>query len=142
MTHQQGRQRGASASGGIAALGVIVVLGVIVGLLAPAWASPTRYRPRRPPGPPPTAITRADIVAALRPLDEPVRACARHAPAATGLLKLRITVRPDGRVGVVEVVATPVPGIAVCAAALVERVTFKATDLGGRFTFPWRLVPR
>ncbi len=63
-----------------------------------------------------------------------VKACA--ASGASGMVKLAVTVAPNGHVTDVKVASSTDAALASCAAAVMRRATFEATVNGGTFTYP------
>lgn len=131
---------------------------VAVALLLVACSSPAREaRPTAtassPPPPPPDAgVTpgptppdssvlehrgRAEIQAGVAQIKATVRDCGRQHPSSTGIVKLAVTVSPEGRVTDVEIRETPDPAIGACAANAMRGARFVEAQHESVFVYPF-----
>ena len=76
-----------------------------------------------------------DGVAGVR---DAVYACGEKYPDASGIVKLKVRVNPDGTVAKVEVVESDSRRLGACAAAAVKKARFVETEHGGLFNYPFQ----
>ena len=91
--------------------------------------------PRRPK---PRTGTSLDA-AMVRTGIAPVRAAIASCGSGVGVVKLGVTVAPDGRVQTIAIKETPDPVLGACVARAMRAATFASTDHGGTFSIPFRL---
>ena len=82
----------------------------------------------------PESLQRVQIAAGIARVKQNVLDCKS---SATGIVKLVVTVGPDGTVTAVQTRETPDAALGECAAKAVQQATFAKTRLGGRFTYPF-----
>jgi hypothetical protein len=86
-----------------------------------------------PPPPPPIAeqVGPADLAAAMKSIDAPLRNCRRRFPAVHGTMKLSLRVAPDGRVQEAVVTQTPDRAPINCVERAARGAKFPVTRRGG-----------
>jgi outer membrane biosynthesis protein TonB len=82
----------------------------------------------------PENLDRAAISAGVAKIKPKILACASDTP---GMVKLEVAVAAHGRVTNVTVKATPEQALGECAAAAMKQATFRATQKGGSFSYPF-----
>ena len=80
-------------------------------------------------------IDRELITAALAPVLEGALACGADA-MSPGMVRVHISVAPDGRITKTRTVSAPSPELGECVARALGSATFAPTRLGGSFTYP------
>jgi TonB family protein len=96
-----------------------------------------RPRPSRPAaGGPPESLDRAMISTGIDNVKGRIALCG-DATTATGMVRVKVMVLPDGRVSTVEVRSTPDPALGACVAGIVKKARFAATQSGGSFSYPF-----
>jgi TonB family protein len=58
--------------------------------------------------------------------------------SAKGDVRVSVKVNPDGSVANVSVKSTPDAALGSCVAAAMQKATFKKTQSGGSFAYPWK----
>jgi hypothetical protein len=79
---------------------------------------------------------RAAIAAGIAAVKSKVALCGDKTKA-TGKVKMRIVVGADGRVTNVTVEETPEAALGACVAGVLQKATFKKTQSGGSFSYPF-----
>jgi hypothetical protein len=128
-----------------------ILFGVHVGLpTVEQWRSGGAFECPRPPShrdPAPVVDAHADanlpeginpamITDALAQVKRDVATCRTRSPAR-GMVKLAVTVGPDGRVTDVTIKAAPDRALADCVATAARNATFARTKAGGAFSYPF-----
>lgn len=107
-------------------------------------ANPSHGKPPEPMSPPagglPENLDRQMILDGVARIRDKVRACSKKAKSG-GLVKIRTTVKPDGKVSAATADGVVDPTLAACAAGAMKRATFERTQTGGIFSFPFVLEP-
>jgi len=85
---------------------------------------------------PPDGIDRAIVSAGIASVRPRVDACGEKIDAS-GVVKVDVTVAPDGRVANVTVKEAPDVALGKCVAAAVQTAKFAATHVGGKFAYPF-----
>lgn len=116
------------------AIGTFTTLSILVGVAA---AQPGTGKPAPPPVAPSKGLNRAQISEAMAKVKPQIAACGDRAPAASGMLKLKIKVAPSGTVEIADALATPDKAIGECAVAIMKAATFAPTEAGGSFSYPF-----
>jgi TonB family protein len=57
--------------------------------------------------------------------------------SAKGQVKVRVKVRPDGTVDNVTVISAPDDALGACVATQIKKATFRKTQNGGSFAYPF-----
>lgn len=94
---------------------------VVVLVASPASADPSE------------SLDRVAIQEGLGKVRSKINACSTN---ATGTVKVKVEVAPSGIVKTVAVIETPAAGLGACVAAAIKIATFRATKLGGTFSYP------
>jgi hypothetical protein len=84
----------------------------------------------------PDSLNPALITEGLAAARDEIRGCRSQSPAR-GMVKLAVSVSPDGRVTNVSIEAAPDRTLALCAAAAVQHAMFSPTRSGGAFAYPF-----
>lgn len=80
---------------------------------------------------------RDEIQAGVAQIKPAVRDCANQHPSSTGIVKLAVTVSPEGRVTDVEVRESPDPAIGACAANAMRGARFVEAQHESVFVYPF-----
>jgi predicted Zn finger-like uncharacterized protein len=84
----------------------------------------------------PDKLDRAMISDGVSKVKARVMACGDKSPAK-GQVKVSVKVSPDGSISSVSVTATPDPGLGSCVQSAMQRATFRKTQSGGSFSYPF-----
>jgi serine/threonine protein kinase len=84
----------------------------------------------------PEFLDRAMISDGVAKVKARVTACGDKS-SAKGQVKVKVQVGPDGRVTNTSIATAPDPALASCVQAAMAKATFKRTQNGGSFTFPF-----
>ena len=82
-------------------------------------------------------LDRAAISAGIASVKAKVVACGDANPNASGKVKAKVTVAPEGRVTSVAIESTPDAKLGSCVADALQKATFKKTGEGGSFSYPF-----
>ena len=84
----------------------------------------------------PQGIDRTIISEGVAKIKERVLMCGDKS-GAKGVVKVTVRVAPSGDVSNVTVKETPDTALGACVAAAMQRATFRRTEVGGSFSFPF-----
>jgi outer membrane biosynthesis protein TonB len=84
----------------------------------------------------PQGLDRAIISEGVAKIKERVLMCTDKS-SAKGVVKVTVRVAPSGDVSNVIVKETPDTALGACVAAAMQRATFRRTEVGGSFSFPF-----
>jgi hypothetical protein len=82
-------------------------------------------------------LDRAAISSGIAGVKAKVALCGDANPKASGKVKARVTVAPEGKVSGVSIEATPDPKLGSCVADALKKASFKKTGEGGSFSYPF-----
>jgi len=88
----------------------------------------------------PENLDKQMIVDGVARIREKVLACSKKSKSG-GLVKIRTTVKPDGKVGAATADGVVDAKLAACAVAAMKTAKFAKTQTGGMFSFPFKLHP-
>ena len=86
----------------------------------------------------PEQPARGDLKAAMDRVLSKVRRCFDTA-GASGTVRVKLTVTPDGKVGAVDVTEAPSEALGACVANEARRATFPKSQRGVTFVYPFKL---
>lgn len=93
-----------------------------------------------PAGALPENLDRHMILDGVARIRDKVLACSKKSKSG-GLVKVRTTVKADGKVAAATAEGVVDPKLAACVARAMKSATFERTQTGGMFSFPFRLEP-
>ncbi len=96
----------------------------------------TSSAPKSGGGDTPESLDRAMISDGVSKVKARVMACGDKS-SAKGQVKVSVKVNPDGSVGSVTVKTTPDPGLGSCVQSAMQKASFKKTQNGGSFGYPF-----
>jgi len=95
------------------------------------------FRPKKP-GDLPTELDRGMITAGMGKAKAAVIRCGEQSPSAKGVVRLAMTINPDGSVAEAGVTEAPEPALGECVSSAVKKVSFAKTEQGGSFAYPFK----